>query len=344
MCIVTLPEEKPKIVFSPRRKKDSFVDFCYMSTNDIFDKFSGLPNAEVIFDKTDKNRRFLYVPATRPDPVLLVSHCDTVWGEDPIKLSYSEGKFFSAIKGRGIGADDRAGVAMLWKLRNLGHAILIPDGEESGCRGSRFLMEDEKWRKIINSHHFAIEMDRMNAYDLVFYRVGTPKFREWCEQQFTGYKTAHGTYTDICVLCDDTKHKEECLPGLNISVGYYGQHGPGEHLIDKEWQRTLSKLHFVLKQKDLPKFRQKHYPPYTGSTHNSYYQHHQSNPYDIEDHEFRNSGYGGMSSADEASMVQGQSSSKHQDSIVVCPHCDGIMDEAEWVLTANRCMYCKKAF
>jgi hypothetical protein len=344
---------KPKIVTIARRKHESFVDFCYMSSDEVLAKFLTLPNAKVVQDK-DK-RRFLYVPPTREDSVLLVAHCDTVFGSGKVRIAYDNGVYRSANENIGIGADDRAGITMLWKLRKLGHAILIPDGEESGCIGSKYLMEHEEWRKIVNTHRFAIEMDRMNKNDLVFYGVGTWDFRKWCEQQFTGYSFSPGSWTDICVLCDVDRHKEDALPGLNISVGYYGQHGSSERLVESEWQRTLSKLHSVLKQEKLPSFRQKYFPKplynpgmhNDHSGHNEYHRTQQRRMLPLDRHSGGATEPCGMTKVDTYSMKGDRNTSSAvsvQDSIIVCPLCESVMDEGEYCLNQKKCIYCSKEF
>jgi hypothetical protein len=71
-------------------------------------------------------------------------------------LLLSNGVFQSANRIRGIGADDRAGCAILWLLKDLGHSLLITDGEEKGGIGSKWLMNDTENADIaeeINTEH-----------------------------------------------------------------------------------------------------------------------------------------------------------------------------------------------
>jgi hypothetical protein len=37
-----------------------------------------------------------------------------------------------------LGADDRAGLAILWLLRDLGHSLMVTDLEEHGRMGSTY--------------------------------------------------------------------------------------------------------------------------------------------------------------------------------------------------------------
>ncbi len=317
----------------PRRKKHGVVDFMMMKTDEVLDLFGKLPGAARI-GKDDK--QFVYIPGTRKDKALLVAHSDTVWkeGDEDIELGYYNGTYFSLKEKTGIGADDRAGITMLWKLRSLGHSLLIPNMEERGCIGSRYLMTMPEWRKIINEHHFAIEMDRCNDKDLVFYRVGTQEMGDWAEDSFTGYKKQQGSFTDIGALCDTDEHKEDALPGMNISVGYYNQHFDSEFLVESEWQRTLGHLHRVLSQKDLPKFRQKYHPKPTYippvrqfSSYNNY----------------NNSGVSGSGFAS-AILKDSEKKLEITESLLCCPECQAMFDESEYTFNGNACTYCNHKF
>jgi len=312
----------------------SVVDWMTKTTDNVLWEFAQLPNAKRI---GTGDRQFVLVEGTRSDRVLLIAHSDTKFNDAKLEIGYDPDKneLVSLSKTLGIGADDRAGIAMLWRLKDLGHSLLIPNKEEEGCKGSRFLMEDEQWRKIINSHRFAIEMDRRNARDLVYYNVGTRLFKVWCEKEFEGYKEAPGSFTDIGVLCDPQKHKENCICGLNISVGYYGEHGPSEKLVISEWIHTLESLTRVLSKPDIPEFKIL-YEPYVAPTytqgkydgmHNYGYQAGWSDDYD---------------DGKTATVTTSVNSDDILNSIVLCSNCDAMMDISE-ISPNNKCVYCKKA-
>lgn len=335
-------ENKSKITY-PRRKRHSLMDWFLMKEQDVFHQFASLPNSQVI---GTGDASFVFVPGTREDRILLVAHADTVWGDDEeLQIGYFSGTYFSCKDKVGIGADDRAGCAMAWKLRNLGHSILIPNAEESGCVGSRFLSKDRVWMDIVNNHRFAIEMDRMNDKDLVFYRVGSEKFTEWCESKFKGYKKASGSFTDIGVLC-------ETICGLNISIGYYGQHGDNEILKENEWQRTLSMMKNVLQEKEIPQFIQDPKPPVVEWTnsHSSRWPHNYNNgDYDYDNRpSLDQSGYKTNDSYwKNGSKIVDSSKNKYDfalDSIIVCPHCDFTQDVSEWKLSGENCVGCGESF
>jgi hypothetical protein len=181
--------------------------------------------------------QFVYVPGTREDRVVLVAHADTVW--DSVN-GYGMGK------DEGMGADDRAGCAIVWLLKDSGHSLLILNGEESGMLGASYLKnEHEHLFDIINKHRFMVEFDRCNGTDFKTYNVGTKEFDSYIEKM-TGYKKQYGSATDICVLC-------ERICGVNLSVGYTDEHSRYEDLNIENWANTLLIAREWLK-KEMPEF------------------------------------------------------------------------------------------
>lgn len=328
--IETQENKVEKTIVIPKREENSLLDFHLKTPEEIVELFSRLPNAKIV-GNPKQEESFLYIPGTRDDKVLLVAHFDTVWSNKnaPCNIAYcvEDDLYFSQTKGVGIGADDRAGIAILWELKELGHSLLLPNAEELGCRGSRFLMKDEKWREIIRSHNFAIEMDRRGKDDLVFYNVAAKGFKDWCKKEFIGYTEAQGSWTDICVLCDEDIHKENCPDGLNISVGYYNQHSDSEHLILKEWTNTLDILKKVLGQKDIPRFHHK-YQEKKYSTHNytEYTTHYPTN--------------------NNYTPKRNVFNSDLSEFILCCINkdCNGVMDKTEYKQNGKKCIYCQMAF
>ncbi len=228
---------------------------------EVLDSFHNIPGA---YSDGSGDTRFVFIDGTRKDKVLLVAHADTVFRNHSIKIGFHNDIFFSKSRnlsyknkagetvkyGVGIGADDRAGCAIVWELQKLGHSILITSGEEIGGVGSNFLMRFKYWREKINKEHqFAVQFDRKGANDIVFYDVGTKAFKKYVSKS-TGYVPASGSFTDICNLCDD-------ICGVNMSVGYYFEHSCNERLIYSQWLRTLNTAYKWLSQDNLPKFNLK---------------------------------------------------------------------------------------
>jgi len=224
--------------------REALLKFCSMpleSGASVLREFAALPGAISHFDGGKKN--FVCLPGKREDRVLLVAHADTVWDSDYMgaygeavrqELLFSDGVYYGARKECGIGADDRAGCAMLWCLKDTGHTLLILDGEENGQIGAHHIRErypalfDE-----LNRHCYAIQLDRREDGNYKVYDL--PVTREFIGfvEGSTGYKNAGRlSRTDIVVLCRD-------ICGVNLSIGYYDEHTSDERLVFDEWFRTL---------------------------------------------------------------------------------------------------------
>lgn len=227
------------------------------NSDPIFQYFSNLPNREIIF-RGERPKRFLYIRGKRQNKVVLVAHADTVWdsltGRDEDtrhELVFSNGIFRSSSTICGIGADDRAGCAMLWLLKDLGHSLLITDGEEVGGIGSNWLMDDptnaDIAQEINREHQFMVQLDRRHGKDFKCYSVGTDAFRNYL-LRVTGYtEPDRFSFTDIVTLCRD-------ITGVNLSIGYRHEHSSQESLSVEEWQNTLNLCRRWLSNDYLPRF------------------------------------------------------------------------------------------
>lgn len=236
-----------------------FLEFPTYSSSQIFEKFKTIKNA--IFREKDKlsKERFLFVSGKKKNKVVLVAHADTDFDDAYNGGNSNNQKHFVVMEEDclvaktkngervGLGADDRAGCAILWILKDSGHSILITDGEEHGRIGSRWLMEqNQDIAEIINEHQFMIQFDRRNNLDFKCYDVGTDEFRSFIKKT-TGYSEPDRfSFTDICTLCDK-------ICGVNLSVGYYCEHSKDERINPAEWMNTLNIARKLLK-KDLQKF------------------------------------------------------------------------------------------
>lgn len=163
----------------------SFLQYNLASADQVLERFLTLPNSLL---RGEDQKRFVYVPGTRKDRVLLVAHADTEWDESYTKIGDCipvirrvQGILHSGRQGVGIGADDRAGCAILWILRSLGHSLLIADGEEGGQEGSHHLADSEEnaslHHEIESTHQFAVEFDLSGAARFKCYDRGTDSFR-----------------------------------------------------------------------------------------------------------------------------------------------------------------------
>ena len=212
----------------------------------VLEKFAALPGAVVRSDRPRKG--FVYVPGTRKNAVLLVAHADTV-ADDSAEVVLEEKEGVIRNKCGILGADDRAGCAMLWLLRSTGHGLLVTDGEEYGGVGADFLctafpdIHDE----INRRYRFMIEIDRRGADDFKCYDVGTEAFRAYVAEKTGFAEPDRRSFTDIVTLCRD-------ICGVNLSCGYHDPHQASEHLVTMEWHHTLKLLRKWLAEEEIPRF------------------------------------------------------------------------------------------
>ena len=231
---------------------EQFLRFPLWNTNAVFGFFETINGAIFRGNPDNPKERFLFIEGHKQKKVVLVAHADTVWdraygyGEVVHQVIREDNSFTSTCVG--LGADDRAGCAMLWLLKESGHSILITDGEERGAIGSRWLMDEHKdlASKLNSEHQFMIQLDRRNGQDFKCYDVGNDEFREFIASN-TGYSEPNrSSLTDICTLCQD-------ICGVNFSVGYYNEHSSAEFLNIYEWVNTLMVVKSLISM-ELPRF------------------------------------------------------------------------------------------
>lgn len=192
---------------------------------------------------------FLYV---RGSNVLLTAHMDTVHKETvkQVVVEKHDGKTIISSP-QGIGGDDRCGVYMILEIlrkTKLRPTIIFCEDEEVGGVGSNKFCKTD-YISELTEIKFAIELDRANANDLVYYDCGNEEFMEFCTK-VTGYKTAYGTFSDICHFSPELD-----VASVNISCGYYNQHTPKEYVVFEEMETSISKVIELLeKENEVEKF------------------------------------------------------------------------------------------
>ena len=231
-----------------KEAKEALIRFCSFplhTAQGVMQEFASLPNAIAHFDGDMHN--FVYIPGKRADRVVLVAHADTVWdsfGEDtpvPQSLCERDGVLFGKSPEVGIGADDRAGCAMLWLLRESGHSLLIVDGEEQGQIGSCHIRDayPEIYDEL-NGHAYMLQLDRRKSRNYKVYRL--PVSREFIDfvEGATGYENAGtASRTDIITLCRD-------ICGVNLGIGYHNEHSAEECVLIDEWYSALTTVEGIL--------------------------------------------------------------------------------------------------
>lgn len=215
-----------------------FENICRMSQKQLHkglkDIFSDMYGQRAVINK----EKYLYIQGTTP--VLLVAHLDTVFKAPNREIYFDPDKNVIWGGATGLGADDRAGVfGIIWLIScyEFRPHILFVEDEEIGGHGSINAVKDN----IINPEQFkyVIELDRANAKDCVFYDCANVPFMKYVES--FGFDTAHGTFSDISILCPAWG-----VAGVNLSVGYQNEHSLAEMLTVHWLLETLDKVALML--------------------------------------------------------------------------------------------------
>jgi len=227
-----------------------FISFPLNSVDEIMSKFAGLPNAVWKGKGSTNGRQFVFVKGTRNDATTIVAHADTKFpNQGQHEFSIENGIIRTKESNVGIGADDRAGCAIVWLLKDSGHHLLITDGEENHQIGANFLIDNfPEITEIIHNSSFVVQFDRCNSSDFKCYKLNvTDEFKQYIIKE-TGYiEPNQCARTDIVVLC-----QKGCC-GVNLSIGYHSEHTKEETLVIDEWLNTLEIARKML-EKPLKRF------------------------------------------------------------------------------------------
>jgi hypothetical protein len=227
---------------------------------DVLNRFASLHNA-VRLSTPSASHDAVFVPGDRPSAsgrILFIAHTDTVFDEaDPFYVDRYGHTFFSGFyegdkpeaseRFRGLGADDRAGCAILWLIRNSGHSLLLVSDEEVGCLGSGDCSELHV--NTLKDHSFCMQFDRRGSHDLVYYDGANKAFDAYLRRHFFEYSEASGSFSDVGVVSPALD-----LAGVNISTGYRNEHHLSETLDLLDFYRTYTYLTKLLTQKSFPVF------------------------------------------------------------------------------------------
>lgn len=226
-----------------------FLSYPLKDAEPLLARFAQLPNARYIRSE-NRSQRFVYIPGSRKDRVLLVAHADTAWDrnfpwtQDEPELLVDGDSVCSASAQKGIGADDRGGCALLWLLRHSGHSLLLLDGEEQGALSAKYLRDcHPALHRELNRHGYIMELDLMGQGYCHYHQVPvTRRFTRYIEERFQVKPLPRKLNCDIPSLC-----RRAC--GVNLSIGVYAMHSNREQLSLPQWYGTYERLSAVLAQK-----------------------------------------------------------------------------------------------
>ena len=233
-----------------------FLNFPLGSGEEILGQFATLNGAIHRGNEKNDSEEFVYIPGKRENKVLLVARADTYpyfTDTDDILKSHEflqDGNHIrSGSTGFGIGADNRAGCAILWLLRDMGHSLLITKGGVEKGAGSNWLMDcnPDIANEINNIHQFVVQFTLGNSKIYKTYTVGTWDFVDYIEKETNYTEPDIFGYEDIVSLC----HK---ITGVNLSIGYYQENTENESIVTEEWLNTLNLCRKWLRKEYLPRF------------------------------------------------------------------------------------------
>ena len=232
---------------------ETFINYCKM------DEFTLKTELFIELKKYYKKLRFGdgFILAKGNMPVMLVAHLDTIHRKQCTDADIYVSRDNNIVKSdNGIGGDDRCGVFMIMDIiKNTKHRpyVLFTEDEECGGLGAKMFIK--RYNKSNTKLNFIIELDRANSIDSVYYDLDNKDFEKYINKY--GFKTAIGSYTDICDLCPAF----DCA-GVNLSCGYYKAHTTNEYVNIREMLNTTYKVARILedfKQEDDFKYVEKEY-------------------------------------------------------------------------------------
>ncbi len=202
---------------------------------------------------------FLYLePLKDITPICLTAHMDTVHKEKVKQIIVEKHVDKTILSSpQGIGGDDRCGIYMICRIIDDGLRpyVVFCEDEEVGCVGAGKFAKTQ-YSKEMNIK-FMVELDRRNATDAVYYELDSDDFEEFITK-ITGYKTASGSFSDICKIAPAAE-----VAAVNLSCGYYKEHTLEHYVIWEEMMKTLSvtrKLAKESKKDEVPIFEYKALP------------------------------------------------------------------------------------
>lgn len=195
---------------------------------------------------------------TRPEHrSMFTAHTDTVHdtgGANPVRI---DGNIWRADKFSCLGADDAAGIAVLYNMiiNNVPGYYVFFRGEECGGLGSSWLAE--QMPELFHDIDRAVAFDRAGYSDVITHQRGG----RCCSDEFA-YALADALTTetdwflpDATGVYTDTAEFTSLIPECtNISVGYKHQHGDREEQ-DVQFLQLLANLVLTVPWDDLPVIR-----------------------------------------------------------------------------------------
>jgi hypothetical protein len=179
------------------------------------------------------------------DDIMWTCHLDTVGIKpEPVTL-VQRGHMLHSDGTTVLGADDKAGVAILCMMIRAGvpgtYAFFV--GEESGCIGSKDAADEYRMHHD-RAFRACISLDRKGSSDVITHQLGERCCSDaWAKALADGINRymVNGSFSPCSqgVFTDSASYMDCIDQCTNLSVGYHGQHGNTEH-IDMQHAYELS--------------------------------------------------------------------------------------------------------
>jgi hypothetical protein len=179
------------------------------------------------------------------DDIMWTCHLDTVGIKpEPVTL-VQRGHMLHSDGTTVLGADDKAGVAILCMMIRAGvpgtYAFFV--GEESGCIGSKDAADEYRMHHD-RAFRACISLDRKGSSDVITHQLGERCCSDaWAKALADGINRymVNGSFSPCSqgVFTDSASYMDCIDQCTNLSVGYHGQHGNSEH-IDMQHAYELS--------------------------------------------------------------------------------------------------------
>lgn len=223
-------------------------------------------NRELMVFNDARGQPMAYAMTTDDESrTLFTAHLDTVHKDEltpnPVQFD-PEMKWMWKEDGTALGADDGAGVWLLYKMieANVPGTYLFPLGEECGGIGAKWIASNAA--AFLSKFDRAVAFDRADTADVIthqgFGRCCSDKFAKKLARELTRLTEGTtypafepdntGVYTDTAEFTDIIS---ECT---NISVGYKNQHG-GKETLDTQFLEVLLEACLKLDWSALPAAR-----------------------------------------------------------------------------------------
>lgn len=225
----------------------NFQETFRMTSKQIFDEFLAFAQEHKL-EYEYKDGYYLWIKGN--STIALMAHVDTVEMDNTdtqTKILKEERGLLKAYYGGNrciLGADDRAGVHMIWEIvskianpYNIGslpHVMLFNYEEVGGLGAEAFIANNPDFSNI----ELMISLDCSYHNRYVWYGK-TNQFPEAMDfiESFGIADDGRGIFTDMMIIGDNCN-----IPCFNLAVGYVHQHSPNEYLDMGSYFMTLGKL------------------------------------------------------------------------------------------------------